>query len=59
MNLEGDVNNKMKRSKGLLGKRFLEFNYCANKSSKFAKFTKNFKLNISFVKGLHKQVHFF
>ena len=43
MNFEREVNNRIERNKGLLGKRSLEFNYHGNQSSKFAKFSKTSK----------------
>ena len=43
MNFEREVNDRIERNKGLLGKRSLEFNYSGNQSSKFAKFSKTSK----------------
>ena len=40
MNFEREVNNRIERNKGQLGKRSLESNYPASQSFKFAKFSK-------------------
>ena len=45
MNFEREVNSRIKRNKGQLGKRLLVSNYPANQSSKFAKFFKTSKLS--------------